>query len=646
MIPVLVLVLLSATCVKTLVYPTVVVAELGKSYIMTFTFRPNARNMTEFHIYNDNSDTTMISIFQNTTTVYKTWERRVIVQDNIAEGSVTVTLTSVLVEDEGWYRVSMDTGHSEQSGRFPIITYAQPVYLTITQTLSQNNNERHFRCRGNVGRPNPILRLLQSPPYNDVPNHEITKYKPTSPLPNGTFFIDHSFNVSFPFSDNGTYVVCDVTHEIVLGKQLRPIRSRLELVTVKRPSVSGQSITITGTSTLLTPASELKITCQPSTVSITDVNSISIKKNTSTTDYTVLVSVSYDKPSGSSVYLWGTTGHQGRQGVTVTGNVDTLAGAQLVLTIAANRTTCTDGGAYQCQMGVTLIGGSGGTASDDKYVTAKESPTYTNSLSVTPLPNVNSVYYSVGTVLTFSCTGTVGTDKQRHTWCYKRASDSTYTGYPIASHIDQNDDGLVKENCNYRRTSTLTYNVTSADSNTTFMCEPYTGTVCGSNPPQLKSYYSIRNYVTGGSTGGQDDGGSVSNAGTIAGVVIGVFAAILLIVLIVYFVVIRRRGGGETYNTKEDGSPESAENGGPAHTEGPVYSVPDKNRTRGKHGHDNNALDEPREEKRSRRRDRDRRDYDDGRGHSNKAMYDYSDDDRDGGSMDGGGHPVGIGSSV
>ncbi|XP_060083754.1 uncharacterized protein LOC132563006 [Ylistrum balloti] len=265
-------------------------------------------------------------------------------------------------------------------------------------------------------------------------------------------------------------------------------------------TVSGQSITLTGTSTLQTPASELKITCQPSPVGINDVNSIRIRKNTSTTDYTTIVSVTYDKPSALSLLSWGTTGHQNRQGVTVTGNVDSVSGAQLVLTIAANWTTCNDGGAYQCIMGVTLTGGSGGVTTDDKYVTAKESPTYTNSLSVTPLPNVNSNYYSVGTMMTFSCTGTVGTDKQRHTWCYKRASDSSYTGYPTASHINQNDDGLIKENCNYKRTSTLTYNVTSADSNTTFMCEPYTGTVCGSNPAQLKSYYSIRNYISSSTT--------------------------------------------------------------------------------------------------------------------------------------------------
>ncbi|XP_060083745.1 uncharacterized protein LOC132562998 [Ylistrum balloti] len=255
----------------------------------------------------------------------------------------------------------------------------------------------------------------------------------------------------------------------------------------------GQSITITGTSTILPSSSELKITCQPSTVGINDVNSIAIMKNTSTTDYTVLVSVSYDKSSGSSVYSWGTTGHQNRQGVTVTGNVDTLAGAQLVLTIAANWTTCNDGGAYQCQMGVSLIGGSGGTASDDKYVTAKVPPTYTNPLFMTPSPDVADQYFSVGITLTLSCTGTVGSDKKMHTWCYKRAGSDEFTVFPKGEYIDQGEDGLIQDGCNYRRNSTLTYNVTSADTNTTFMCEPFSGSICGSSAAELKSFHSIRN---------------------------------------------------------------------------------------------------------------------------------------------------------
>ncbi|XP_021365292.1 uncharacterized protein LOC110458065 isoform X2 [Mizuhopecten yessoensis] len=301
-------------------------------------------------------------------------------------------------------------------------------------------------------------------------------------------------------------------------------------------------------------------------------------------------------------------------------------------------------------MGVILTGGGAAVVDADKYVTATVLPTYTNALYVTPTPNVNGQYYSVGTSLTFSCSGTVGSDKRIHTWCYKQAGSNTgFTGYPTATDINQNENGLVQDGCNYRRSSTLTYNVTAADTETSFMCEPFTGSMCGTSAAGLKTNYTIRNYVSGGNTGAQDDSESTSSAGTIAGAVIGAFAGILLIILIVYFVVFRRRSPGETYNTKEDGSPENAENGGPAHTEGPVYSVPDKNRSRGKHGHDNNALDEPREERRKRREHRDRHENDNGRGYSNKAMYDNSDDDRDGdirGSLDGGGHPVGIGSAV
>ncbi|XP_033730186.1 uncharacterized protein LOC117319502 [Pecten maximus] len=43
------------------------------------------------------------------------------------------------------------------------------------------------------------------------------------------------------------------------------------------------------------------------------------------------------------------------------------------------------------------------------------------------------------------------------------------------------------------------------------MCEPYTGTVCGSNPASLITYKSIRRRKdsSGGTTGGQGDTGDI-----------------------------------------------------------------------------------------------------------------------------------------
>ncbi|OWF36790.1 hypothetical protein KP79_PYT22581 [Mizuhopecten yessoensis] len=258
-------------------------------------------------------------------------------------------------------------------------------------------------------------------------------------------------------------------------------------------TVSGQSITITGTSTLVTPTSELRITCQPSSACISDVSTISVQKNTSSTDYTSIVTVAYDKASSSSVISWAYTAFQNRQGVSATGNVDTVGGARLVLTISTNNIRCEDGGAYRCNMEVTLTGGGGATANADKYVTATVLPTYTNALYVTPTPNVNGQYYSVGTKLTFSCSGTVGSDKMNHTWCYKQADSNTgFTGYPTAADINQNENGLVQDGCNYRRRSTLTYNVTAADTETSFMCEPFTGSMCGTSAAVLKTNYTVR----------------------------------------------------------------------------------------------------------------------------------------------------------
>ncbi|XP_069115045.1 uncharacterized protein [Argopecten irradians] len=266
-------------------------------------------------------------------------------------------------------------------------------------------------------------------------------------------------------------------------------------------TVSGQSITITGPSTVTTPTSELRITCTPSTVGIADINSITIRKNSSTLGYQNVVSVTYSQATSDSVLTWGNVISNTRAGVSATGNVNTVSGASLVLIIAANRTICTDGGAYQCNMGVTLTGGSGGVADAEKYVAATEIPTSTNNpLTVFPFPNVDSTYYSVGTTLTITCSGTVGSDRKYHTWCYKRANDFGYTGYPTGADINQNDDNLVQSGCNYIRTSTLTYTVTEADSNTTFLCEPFTGSLCGSNPASLIGYLSIQIYSGDGVT--------------------------------------------------------------------------------------------------------------------------------------------------
>ncbi|XP_069118778.1 uncharacterized protein [Argopecten irradians] len=261
--------------------------------------------------------------------------------------------------------------------------------------------------------------------------------------------------------------------------------------------VSSPMVTITGPSTVTTPTSELRITCTPSTVGVTDINSITIKKNSSTLGYQNVVSVTYNKATSDSVLTWGNIISYTRAGVSATGNVNTVSGASLVFTIATNRTTCTDGGAYQCTMGVTLTGGSGGVANAEKYVAATVDPTSTNNpLTVFPFPNVHSTYYSVGTMLTLTCSGTVGSDRKPHTWCYKRVNDFGYTGYPTGADINQNDDNLIQSGCNYQRTSTLSYNVTEADSNTTFMCEPYMGTVCGSNPASLIGYVTIRRCMT------------------------------------------------------------------------------------------------------------------------------------------------------
>ncbi|XP_033759126.1 uncharacterized protein LOC117341382 [Pecten maximus] len=65
------------------------------------------------------------------------------------------------------------------------------------------------------------------------------------------------------------------------------------------------------------------------------------------------------------------------------------------------------------------------------------------------------------------------------------------------------------------------------------MCEPFTGTVCGSNPASLITYKSIRRYSSGGTTCGQGDTGDDVTPWIIVAVIF-IIATVVLTTTVAY----------------------------------------------------------------------------------------------------------------
>ncbi|XP_052722436.1 cell surface A33 antigen-like isoform X5 [Crassostrea angulata] len=350
--------------------------------------------------------------------------------------------------------------------------------------------------------------------------------------------------------------------------------------------------------TSLASAQNIQIQAQPQTInfrendmvivcSITNpsqlnaVYSIQLQRNSSTT-FETLVSVA----NGLTPPLqWKDSALRNR--ATATGSVDSPSTAQLRLTIDKNSVQCpTDFKMYMCK-----ISAFSNVASET--VTQETSPvpiSYIIKPAVIEMPRVRILnsfsdtpnrQFPVGTAIQLTCQGEVGSDASSTIrWCAQRANEMMFTGLPQTPiHSEASQSG-----CMFTRSSTITYNLTNDDTFTRFLCESGDTGMCGTGT----AIQHVNITIEGSGNTNPRTADDTSDAGIIAGGVIGGLAALILIILLVYFLVLRRKSDGESYRTKEDVPGYN----GPANPEGPVYSVPVKDNP----PHERQELLEEREE--------------------------------------------------
>lgn len=258
---------------------------------------------------------------------------------------------------------------------------------------------------------------------------------------------------------------------------------------------------------------------------LTSLFFIQLLRNANVTFSTVVTVANEDK------ILWvDKTLHN--RGATATGSISTFNTAQLRLTLNKDIVRCPDDfNMYKCKMS--------GLNSQSNVVEDETLPitvTYNIKPTVMEMPRVRisseshdtpSRQFSKGTLIQITCEGQIGSDPSTMIgWCAQRANEMSFTKLPqtpITSAVSQSG-------CQYTRSSTITYSLTSQDTFTRFLCESGNTGSCGTGT--AIQYVNIT-IVPETSTHGKDDS---SDAGTIAG---GVISG--LIGLIIVFVVLRMR---------------------------------------------------------------------------------------------------------
>eukprot|EP00105_Crassostrea_gigas_P013159 XP_011429384.1 PREDICTED: uncharacterized protein LOC105329722 isoform X2 [Crassostrea gigas] len=258
---------------------------------------------------------------------------------------------------------------------------------------------------------------------------------------------------------------------------------------------------------------------------LTSLFFIQLLRNANVTFSTVVTVANEDK------ILWvDKTLHN--RGATATGSISTFNTAQLRLTLNKDIVRCPDDfNMYKCKMS--------GLNSQSNVVEDETLPitvTYNIKPTVMEMPRVRisseshdtpSRQFSKGTLIQITCEGQIGSDPSTMIgWCAQRANEMSFTKLPqtpITSAVSQSG-------CQYTRSSTITYSLTSQDTFTRFLCESGNTGSCGTGT--AIQYVNIT-IVPETNTHGKDDS---SDAGTIAG---GVISG--LIGLIIVFVVLRMR---------------------------------------------------------------------------------------------------------
>uniref|UniRef100_A0A8W8LHE6 Ig-like domain-containing protein n=1 Tax=Magallana gigas TaxID=29159 RepID=A0A8W8LHE6_MAGGI len=225
------------------------------------------------------------------------------------------------------------------------------------------------------------------------------------------------------------------------------------------------------------------------------VYSIQLQRNSSTTFETIVSVATGQTPP----VQWKDTQLQGR--ASATGSVDSPSTAQLRLAIDKHSLICpTDFKMYMCQL-------TGYNSYLGETVTQETSPitiSYIVKSAVIEMPRVkilNELFdtpdrqFPVGTAITLTCQGQVGSDKSNTIrWCAQKTNEMMFAGLPQTPiHSEASLSG-----CIFTRFSTVTYNLTSQDTFTKFLCESGDTGLCGTGT--AIQYVNISTTVTEGSS--------------------------------------------------------------------------------------------------------------------------------------------------
>ncbi|XP_056010940.1 uncharacterized protein LOC125678643 isoform X3 [Ostrea edulis] len=589
--------------------PKVIEAVFGEQthFFLTYTTPDNSSVFTVSRLLGNESHE-VIKIVDLSVTTNSSWTMEAnvavsVVDDNTRKVNITIYKVDFQIHD-GNYIVKVNGSDGMGQDVLLIRTIASPekLQLTVSDRVAPKDTRVYFRCKGNTGRPRPIVHLLRRDVFNGTTNRTFRSVL-TEASPNvtflenlGTYIVDQSFPWTALWQDNLAEFRCDITYNIGLGTALSSAQSdtvTLNVTSTQNTQIEPQPPTVD------LRQDDLVILCSVTSPSqIETVYTIQLMKNNSGPALANVVSVRAN--GGTDLVAWQDTTLQKR--ATATGTVSSPQTAQLKFTIPKDDVQCpADFTEYKCSMNGFGTGTTGvvNQETNQIFVSYRVQPTLIEMPQVRILgefSNTAQRQFTVGTALQLKCTGQTGSDPSATIrWCAKTANTFTFTGLPQTPiHSEASLSG-----CQYTRSSTITYNLTNSDTYTQFLCESGNSGLCETGT--AKQYFNITLEGNTGTTNTRTSTdvavtttltettgtttctkrtlqADTDDAGIIAGGVIGGLAVLILIILLVYFLVLRKKTDGETSTdpandrTKEDVPGYN----GPANPEGPVYSVPVK----------------------------------------------------------------------
>ncbi|XP_061189145.1 uncharacterized protein LOC133197235 [Saccostrea echinata] len=570
---------LSQTDTTFVTTPKVVEAKLGEQvdFFLTYTTPDNS---SEFSVSRLNGMEEVIKISDLNITTNSSWTmnanvRVSVIDDNTRKVNIRIYKVDFQIH-EGDYMVKVEGSDGVGEDSLLIRTIASPekLQLTASTTAVPEKSTISFLCSGNTGRPRPIVHLLRRDVYNGTSNRTfypiMSESSPNilTQLENGTFDMKHGFFLTVQWHDNFAEFRCGISYDIGLGTELPSAQSDSVTLNV----TSNRFLQIQAQPTIVELGQDgVAIICSIISSQLTSVFVIQLQRNI-TTIFENAASVSLS--NGQAVTAYQDTSLQGR--TTLTGSLIPSSTAHLRLFFPSRNVTCPgDFTEYKCSL----------SAFDSSGVVNQETDPVKKSFRVQPtlisVPRVGILgesdtpnrQFKVGTAIQLTCTGQIGSDPSATIrWCAQTAGASSFTGLP---QIPVHSQASQSTGCQYTRSSTITYNLTSSDTHTQFLCESGYSILCGTGT--AKQYINITlegdTVTTNAATTENTDDIAVIAGGVVGGVVV-----LIVIILLVYFLVLRRKSGESSTESPTDKTKENVPGyNGPSNSEGPVYSMPVKN---------------------------------------------------------------------